>query len=80
VKKLREGVPRDQYELYISRRKAFARHLAGATTDRSSVHSNQPAVAEVSLVDAPVATPKSRCRLSSRTRAVDRALDAEAAA
>jgi hypothetical protein len=55
VKKLRERVPRDQYELYISRRKAFARHLAGATTDRLSVHSNQLAVAEVSLFDAPVA-------------------------
>jgi hypothetical protein len=84
VRKLRERVPQDQYEIYTSRRNAFAQHLAGADIApfRLSVHANQLAIAEVSLLDATVAHAQEQMQtlIEDATRAVDQALDAEAAA
>jgi hypothetical protein len=84
VKKLQERVPQDQYEIYTSRRNAFAQHLDGADIApfRLSVHSNQLAIAEVSLLDATVADAQEQMQthIEDATRAVDRALGAEAAA
>jgi hypothetical protein len=84
VKKLGERVPQDQYEIYTSRRNAFAQQLAGAdiAAFRLSVHSNQLGIAEVSLLDATVADAQEQMQalIEAATRAVDQALDAEAAA
>jgi hypothetical protein len=54
----------------------------GIAPFRLSVHSNQLAIAEVSLLDATVADAREQMQvlIGAATRAIDRALDAEAAA
>ena len=54
----------------------------GISPFRLSVHSNQLAIAEVSLLDATVADAREQMQvlIGAATRAIDRALDAEAAA